>query len=394
MKEMKNKSKILYLLSFLLLALLFVPMTKAMASTSARLVEVGVTDYERLTMQVIPNDNPIVYYSTNNKTWNEVEGEKGTNLIIMDISWVSATSDSTLYFKGSEETTVNTVELSKRNSTIKVKFNKVDGNLEFSGCDEADSFEWRKSTDYSWTPVKMDEADSTYKSFMKEIEKLRLKGAKIYVRTAQVSGKNSADTGMRSSKEVSVSITKRSNAPSLKVNVLKMTVNTKDSMEYYDESKDKWIECGKNMELKDLMPSVLFENGGNKVTRLIRYMDTATKPYSKTFVLEVDGQKVMPTIGDSTKDVTYYTSNNKFVLQFNKAASEKQFEYTVVKPGVTYNSQKASWKSVRSSKAIQLSASAAPRGSIIYVRQKGVAANTRKNIVLVLPTAMNVITVK
>ena len=350
-------------------------------------VAIEEIDYEYFTAKVKPNGNSVVYYSTNEKTWYELEENlKDVTDTYMDISWVSLTSDVTLYFKGSENKTVTSVELPKRTS-IKVKFNKVDGNLEFSGCDEASEFEWRKSTDYNWQTVPINETKDAHKAFLKTLENFRNRGASLVVRTAQKKG-SERDPGLRPSKPVAVSISKRSSAPSLKINLLKLTVNTKDTMEYFSVKDNKWIACEKDMALKKLFPTVENPEAKN-LTVKIRTAETEKKPYTKTAILQTDGQGKAPTTGDSTKDVTYYYNNNKLVLQFNQADSSSMYEYAVLKPGMSITSGKISWKSVRKSEPIQVSASTAPKGSTIYVREKGITGNARKNIVTTLPSLMS-----
>ncbi|MFU0827718.1 MAG: hypothetical protein ACFWTJ_09330 [Lachnoclostridium sp.] len=96
---------------FSLLLLMLLPERKVSAATA---VEIGTINYETLTIQVYDNGNSTVYYSLDADTWYEVEGEyisASKSYYLMDISWVSTSSDVALYFKGNSTNTVKSVVL-------------------------------------------------------------------------------------------------------------------------------------------------------------------------------------------------------------------------------------------------------------------------------------------
>ncbi|MDD3172522.1 MAG: hypothetical protein PHF63_02440 [Herbinix sp.] len=391
---MGNQKQKLIIGLLLLTLLCFIPAAKVNATT-AKAISFGTINYELLTMQVYNNNNSIVYYSTDNSTWTELEAayDNTTSSYTMDISWVSTTSDVTLYFKGNTVKTVKTIVLPAQNSIIKVTYDKSEGTFTFINAEEADSFEWRKSTDYNWISVDMDETSTSYNEFLDTMEYLRITGASIIIRIPQQIGIGSDDVGIRQSAEVTVTVTARGTAPTVKVNSSKLTVNTTTAMEYYDTTSALWVECTGTMSLSDVTPKVLYSNGAVATTLMLRKAASTSTPYSKTQYLSIPAQAAAPTIGDSSKNVTYYYMNSKLVLQFNNASSTNIYEYTIIKSGYDYDVTTASWKSVKTTNILTLSRTTAPEGCTIYVRKKGTDENTTTSKVLVLSSAENSIIV-
>lgn len=362
-------------------------------------VAVTEINYNEQTITVDPSGNDIVYFSTNKTTWNEidaitVEGGK----MKMDISWIAPTTEKKLYFKGNKATATTMVTVPKLNSSIKVKFDSKSGTVVISGYEDATQFLWRKSTDYNWMRVDIDDDSASYKAFLDEIEGLRVMGAKIYVMTDQVKGTVAAgtlDTGVRPSKQIKVNITKRAAAPSISVNIKKLTLNTTAKMEYLDENTGKWVPCEKNMKLKDIT-SVPFE-GKDKdavsVVLQIRKAETKSAGASKVKVLAIPKQPAAPKAAEAYSvyietSGTGSDAKKKTVISFPIAKGTAPVEYAVVKPGAASDESKVSWRTVKDpKKLIKLSQNAAPEGTKIYVRIKGVSENVKKGIDLQLPSA-------
>lgn len=364
-------------------------------AAEASAISFGTIDYENLTLQIYNKNNGIVYYSTDNSTWSELEGgyDTTTKSYMMDISWVSLTTDVTLYFKGDTAKTVKSITLPMQNSSIGVEYDKAEGEFTFSEVEEADYFQWRKITDYNWYTVSFNENSSSYKSFLATMESLRIKGAKILFRTPQVIGTGAGNTGIRPSAEITITIPARGAAPSVKINTSKLTLSTTSSIEYYDAENDLWMECDGVMSIEDIAPKALYENGGKAVTLQLRKAATASAANSKIQKLVIPGQTAAPTIGGSINDVTYYYINTKLVLQFNNASEKNVYEYAIVKAEDDYNPGSVVWRSVNSSKILNISTVSAPDGSTVYVRRKGTDENTAKKISVVLPSATNSFTV-
>ncbi len=386
--EMKKLLTVICVMLFLSL----MPSEMAPAATASA-VSIGAIDYDDLTLKVYYNNNAIVSYSTDKKTWTELEGmyDSTTSSSIMDISWLSATSDQTLYFKGDVVTTIKSVTLPAQNTSFKVSFNAVEEEFTFDNAEEADSFQWRKASDYVWKEVSMDESSNSYKSFLSNIDKFRVKGASIVIQLPQEKGINNSNVGRRPSKAITITIAARAAAPTIKVNSSKLTLNTTSSMEYYDSSSGLWLECDGTMSIDEIAPKALFEKGGNNVALKIRKAATTSVTYSKTATITIPGQSAPPSIGGDTSDCTYYYLNSKLMLQFNKASASNVYQYVIVRDGSTYNEATASWKSVSSSKLITLSSSTAPSGATIYLRKMG--KDAASGVDLVLASAVSSFTV-
>ncbi len=396
MKSMSHKPIRLFLLIQLCFLLLCcIPANQARAAQASK-VSVSGIDYDNLTMKILANGNSIVYYSVDQSTWYQVEAAYSSTLkaYTMDISWIAYTKDVTVYLKGNIDKNVYQITLPMQNKSFSVKYDKAEGEFDFSETEDADTFQWRKSTDYHWNEVDLDEDASSYQKFIKNVEKMKTMGAKLIFRTPQAAGSDNEDVGRRPSREVTVTIPKRANAPSVKVNVSKLNLNTTEAMEYYDEKTGLWLECLKAMTLEDIAPQVLYSNGAKTASLQIRTAPTLSNTYSKTAYLTIPGQSAAPTVGDNSKDVTYYYQNSKLILGFCNATSTNPFEYAVVRAGYEFNAATASWRTVTSSKLMTISKLTAPDGCTIYVRKKGIEANAANNISMSLASATGKISVK
>ena len=399
---MKKRSVILTLFSVLFILAVLCTGTVSARAEEASAVSVGEIDYENYTMILNYHGNATIYMSTDNrKTWNEVDGEiNGTGdsrTVKMDISWVSAASDVKLYFKGNSDKTEVDVTLPKTDTSFKVKFDKINTDFVMTNETSATSFMWRKNTDYTWTEVPFDTASSEYKSFLAAVENLRFKGAKLVFRTGQVKGTNAENVGSRPSKEVTVSITKYGTAPSIKLNVVKLTLNTKESYEYTtDLASGTWNSCEKGMSLADIAPGTLLKDGNaSAVTVYFRVAQTEKKAASLISSITIPAQTAAPDAGAAGTDVecSENTTKKKYELSFKTASSDNMFEYCVVTPDKTFDLSKAKWKTVKASKTILITQKSAPDGSVVYFRFKGTAENLKKKIALKLPSAYTTFTI-
>jgi hypothetical protein len=392
---MKNKKqntmKLLIILAFILTGL--IPASRVDAASA---VSVGKIDYDRMTMQIYYNSNSVVFYSTDNSTWSEAEGEYDSSAksCVMDISWVSKTSDVTLYLKGDNIKTVKSVILPAQNTSFNVKYDNILDEFNFDNSDEADSLEWRKATDYNWMTVDMDQSSASYQRFIKKMNELRVKGSVIIIRIPQVTGTGISNAGMRPSIERTVTISARAAAPVIRVNSSRLTLGTASSMEYYDPASDLWMECSPTMSLNEIAPEVLYENGSSSVTLRIRKAATASAPYSKTAHFRIPGQSAAPTIGDNSSEVTYYYMNSKLILQFNRASDAKVYQYAIVREDADYDAAIVSWRDIKSTDLLTLSSGYAPQGATVYIRRKGTDADSDDISDLVLASAANSFTVK
>lgn len=369
-------------------------------AAEASAVTISGIDYESLRMKVFKNGNNIIYYSIDNKTtWNELEGvadidpSKGA-FYWVDISWASPAANVTMYLKGDvgNGRTVINVVFPKQNTDFKVKFDKLNSDFDFTGEEDKQFFYYRKATDYNWIKVYFPNSvvpsvpdGLSYQDFLSEVQKLRFKGTKLIFKLGQeVENTSATDAGERPSKEVKVTVAKFAAAPSIKVNVTKLILNTRPTMEYsYD--LETWSPCTKNMKVED----VTAVRGDTMV--FFRNAATQKKAASQICTVVIPEQAGAP---DSKSAVSTSCDGTKFKFSFPTASAGNPIEYCVIKPDKDFDETKASWKTIKdSSKIITLSEKTAPAGTDIYFRYKGTAANPSKGIELRLPSEYNCITV-
>lgn len=396
MKKSGNKLLLFFRLLFLLLfAFLLLSTGKTVLAEGADIVQVKEIDYEKSRIIIDPNGNDKVYYSDSKKsTWLSVEGnrskficegdgkETANECFALDISWVSVTKDYELNLKGDKNESVVNVILPARNSKIKAKFDKLSGTIVFSNEDGAKNFCWRKDNSFEWKTVSLAQnpSEEAAKQFLTEIEKMRVKGGKIYVKFPQVYGTDAASTGARQSKEVKVTISKRDKAPTIKIDGNKLIVNSKDTMEYMviaDSGentmanailgKGKWKPATKKMKIADFAPAALYSATNTtpkKVTVAFRVAETERKSYSKPYFLSIPAQASKPA-------GTYYAAENstEATLTLN-ATKSRPMQYIVVASAdvSSFDPTTAKWRSATSNKIIKVKAKKYPANSVIFVR--------------------------
>lgn len=382
MKSIIKKLSQLFIFGILCFCLCVIGKTKAYAS-NAGIVEVTYIDYEEAYILIQPHNNTKVYYSDVKETaWNEVEGKKTpTGLLMLDISWISTSSDYELHLKGDDNETIVELILPKQNKAFSATFDKLDGRLIIDNENGASYFEWRKSTSYEWNQyVPVSQYGSAGESFLQAVEEMRVKGGKIYVRIPQTTGTGINNVGKRASREVLVTITKRANAPTVKINNTKLTLSTMVKHEYKIYSiggvltgNTKWLDADKMMSVKEVAPSALFATSPNKtqeVVLAIRTKATEKAPYSKTQYLTIPAQEKAP------KGYTVSYSDTQYLLYFSQASKTNIYQYVVVKENQIFNEETAAWKSVNGAKTVTLSSKTTPAGSTIYIRMKGNTGTT------------------
>lgn len=362
---------------------------------AADAVSVRDIDYEKLTMKIYKNGNSIVYFSTSAQTslsdWDEVVGVEAVSegYILVDISWASAAAETSFYLRGDVVSTAVKVTLPKQTTAFKVKFDKASSTFMFSGKEDQPYFFYRKCSDYNWKKVMFDESDPSYAEFKEQVEQLRFKGSKLILKLGQNVGctaENPDDFGDRPSKEVAVTISKYASAPSMKVNITKLTLNTKATMEFSDDLTE-WKPCTKNMNLEDITTDVFCAGAtaGTAATIYFRVAQSDTKPASQIAAITIPGQRKAPTVGTTdSMDVRYSYSGKYLVLNFLSATAVKPFEYCIDKTG-DFNEHTAKWKTVKSNKDIKISQKSVEDAEV-YVRLKGTNSNVSKKIDLELPS--------
>lgn len=384
---MKKIIRALTLISAALLFMAFFCETGKVSAATAGQVSVERIDYELLEMTVNKNGNSVVYFSTDNKkTYNEVEGAADDDRITMDISWASSTANVVIYLKGNSNQEVMKVTLPKQASSFKVTFDKIDNTFTYVGQDDREYFYYRKATDYNWQAVSFTDSVPagvhgciSQAEFLASIPQYRFKGTKLVFRLGQVIGTSSDMVGERPGREVTVTIAKYLTAPQIKPNLTTLKFNTKTTMEYSTDMGESWNSCENNMTVAELAPAAEL---GSEVTLLVRTAATDKKPESLTRYLVIPGRGAAPVYG---VDYTITLENGKVMLNILTASKENPIEYSVLKTG-DFDESTARWTGTTIKKTVKYSATQCPDGAVIYVRFKGVAENTSKQIALKLPS--------
>lgn len=388
---MKNIIRNIIFMAVLLLGIT----AKTVKTQAADAVYVRDIDYEKLTMKVYKNGNSIVYFAStlpnSLSNWDEVTGVDNTDgYTLVDISWASSAVETSFYLRGDVNTTAVKVTLPKQSALFKVKFEKASGDFTFTGKESQTYFYYRKSTDYNWKKVMFNTADSTYEEFLKEVENLRFKGSKLVFKLGQSVGCTEANPnnyGERPSKEVTVAITKFAAAPIVKVNITKLNINTRATMEFSDDLTE-WKPCTKNMNVEDIASEVIRigVTPTQPATVYFRVAQTETKPASQVYALNIPAQRPAPTVGiTDAADVKYYYEGKYLMMSFLSATNTTPYEYSIYKGDEVFDEHTAKWRTVKSNKLVKLSQKSVENAEI-YVRIKGVNANASKKISLVLPS--------
>lgn len=385
-------------------------------------LSIKAIDYDNMELTINLNNNSIVYYSTNKKKWNEADGlianETDTSsTMTYDISWISATGDTTLYFRGNNNKTTLPVTIPGYNKSFKVKFDKASGEFDFQNTEGAEIIRWRKTTDYTWHYVSLQQGNGngssktsgdsssetngdktngdgssetnaqSLENFQKEISAMRVKGVKLVFQIAPKAWENKDNVGMRPSKDVKVTVSAKRSAPNVKVNIKKLTVNTKTTMEWTNVNPVtvaavNWVKCTKaNMTLSELGV-----DGSEETVLYFHTEANSSNCESKDAALVIPARATTPAAVAILNQIPGTAAGkSKATLAFSNVP-EKGCEYFVSKNGSAIDETKVSWKKITRAKTVNFTEKALPAGAKIYVRDAGVALNVNKKIDLKLPS--------
>ncbi len=379
--KLVNKHVMLTILASLLLTItmIFAFRTNSVkAATSS--ITVQEINYEDSTITLKGNDGDTAIYFSDykGKTWEMIPGELGSDgSITMDISWISVSAKYTIKFKGDASTDVITVHLPKQLTTFKATYNRVKGTITYANQGSR-QVQWRKKDSYIWTLVNSS-------SIGKELEKLSTQGATVYFRLAPVNGKTSngiIEAGERPSKEIAITIPKKTAAPTITINGSKFYIPVSKNMAYRVVSANgttsEWttLNSASNLMLSSLAPSALYGNGTDQSEVILQFKmnPTSSSQGSHITTVTVPVQEGAPDLVESGVSISY-TSSTSLALTVKAASADKPFEYTIVKPGESLNYQNATWSSITSSSPISINATKAPKESHIYIRKASIPAS-------------------
>ncbi len=329
-----------------------------------------------ITLQANNSDTTIYFSDSTKKTWEAIPGNIGSDhTITMDISWVSDTKNYVLNFKGDYSTSIVSVTIPKEVTNFRASYNKSKQIVTFSNVNNR-TIEWRKKNSSTWQTVNQDTHSSDLSFYYTN-------GLQIYYRLAPVNGTGSSNPGLRPSKEVSVSIPKKTTAPAITVNGSKFSIAVKKGMSYRKVNDDgtttDWtnITSTSSLLLSNITPEVLYSgNTASQKEAILQFRTNAssTSQVSNIKTVTIPVQKPAPS--EDTYGISLnYTSSTSLTLTVKAATDKIPFEYAIVAKDKELNYQTAVWKTISSSAAVSISKTTAPVGSHIYIRMKSVEAS-------------------
>ena len=366
---------------FVLAAAITAAPSRAEASDSVSVKEI---DYGKSTITIEGNTGDTeIYFSEGTKNiWEQIPGELNANEeITMDISWISATKNLVLKFKGNDSSDAIEVNLPKQDTKFKASFKKIDGSMIFTNAGDR-IVQWRKKESGIWKNVGRvnvgagaSEADvlANMSRLKKELETLYTNGSSIVFRLAPVNG-TASNPGLRPSKEVTVAIPKKSSAPSITIDGSKLSIGVKAGMEYRVVAENKsWVDCKKteSIPLSVIAPEAMYTDGINEQEVKVQFRTKATSSKQISMITTVTVPKQTAPPSKEKEGIIYqYTSTSTLTIQAKAASSTTPFEYTIVKPGETLDLLKATWTQITASTEITVKSDKAEKGSSIYIRKK------------------------
>ncbi|MDF2941374.1 MAG: hypothetical protein K0S01_232 [Herbinix sp.] len=317
---------------------------------------------EEATITTISGGSTKFYMSTDKmKTWEVVNA-------IVDISTLLVPKENIIYFKGNKDKNALSVTLPAEDSTFNATYQIVAGNgkIEFP---RGIAVEYRKGANGAWKTA-LDQSGNPLFLASGSTAIFEVKGATLYFRTPATAIK-------RASKMVTVKISKRPSAPSVKMDGSKLSITglkAKETLYRVGDSID-WKPFtptdlkSKSIDLYTLFgstsdPRVAFSAGFIEFCTL----GTDKKLSSAIKVLEVPQQPTVPnTIAVSGSSITITDTD-----------TTRTYEYTKVDKGSALNMSTARWSTVSTKKTLVVPKASV--GDTILVRLKSRTDSVSKQL--------------
>ncbi len=327
-----------------------------------------------ITLQCDSRDTVIWFSDSAKKKWEALPiPTPGSQTVTMDFSWISASSNYTLHFKGDYSENIVAVTIPKQATNFKVSFNKLKGTVTFTNAGNR-TIQWRKKGSSTWKVLNVDTHNT-------EISQYFTNGAQLYYRLAPVNGTASSNSGMRASTEVQLTIPKKTAAPKININGSRFSIPVKKGMAYRKLNGEgvlsEWtsITGTKDLLLSELAPEIFYQANTTGKEAVLQFRMNASSSAQVSNITTVTIQAQRPAPSEDTHGISLtYTSSSTLSLTVKAASSTLPFEYTIVGKGRELDYRTASWKTISSSSAVSISKSSAPEGSRIYVRQQAMEA--------------------
>ncbi len=359
--------------------------------------QLSVTEinYENSTVTVkLSNDDNAVYISdAKQKKWEYVPVPKANDgTVTFDISWISVSKDYTLCIKGDASKEAASVVLPKQESKFKVSYDVASGLVSYTN-DHSRTVQWKKKNGYRWKTA------SSPESLKAIFDGMITNGATVVFRLAPVNG-SGTNGGARASKEVTVTIPKKTSAPVITVNDALMAISAKKGMEYRYTDKNGipldvsagWTEIDKdeNIPLSRIAGKAIcsadvvgagYNDGEVEETEdqyiQFRLKATSSKQISNSTTIMVPAQ-VKLSNSETESFSLEYKSSSSFAIKAGMAGETNKYEYCIINKddidaGITLDKpEELTWKEISSPDEVSIANTkhSCDEGSKVYIRRK------------------------
>ncbi len=332
-------------------------LTNAAADTGAQ-VAVAVNYFnETATISTGPGGSTNFYISLDKgKTWEGISAGE------TDIAAFMSTKEVQVYFKGNKDTIPNIVTLMAEPAAPEVTYLSIGGigRITFTS-DTGMAVEYRKGTNGTWKPAVNNMSTALYE----------IKGTTLYFRTA-------ATAVSRPGKIASVRISKRPNAPSVKLDGSKLILTgfKPGETEYRINDDVAWTTFptadlkAKTISLYTLFAAGVTSNSPIPAGKIeFRTKGTDKKITSASKMIEIPLQLTIPNV----------VMMNGTTLTITDSTPKRMYEYAKVPAGTAYNLATAKWTSVSPNKPTVISK--VNINDKVYVRVKSTTDSLTKQII-------------
>lgn len=372
----RNKWRVILFLSILLsLSFAMVGWNRIQASEAK--ITVKEINYEKstITLQVNSGDTEVYFSASSKNDWEEVPGRIDSNgQIVMDISWVSVSKNQVINIKGDKSAQITSIVIPKQTKNFKAAYHKSKSIITFTNAGNR-TIEWRKKNSPIWQRVHLSTLET-------ELSYYYTHGASLVFRLASVNGVSETDTGMRPSNEVTVTIPKRTAAPSVKINGSSFSLKVNKGVTYRTVKDDgtfsNWVTntSSADLNLFELASLAMYGKDGVQEEVKLQFRKNATNStqISNIATVIIPIQEGPPE--EEKNGITLnYTSSTTLSLTVKSASEAMPFEYSIVKDGAELDYRTTAWKTIVDSNSTSITAKSAPKGSRIYLRKKAVEAS-------------------
>lgn len=363
-------------------------------------VSVEEIDYSSstITVKMAAADTTLYISDSKQKKWECVPMaiDPSTKEIVLDISWISLTKDYALSLKGDYSSDPVKVIIPKQVTNFRASYNTATGLVTFTNAGSR-TIEWKKRDALTWTTVPSDS-----NVFKDQLLSLCPNGAVVLFRLAPENGTSASKPGMRASKEVSCSISKKSASPAITVNDETLCIPVTKGMQYRFTNEDgnpisgtdmegrslengAWADIKKteNLPIAKLAPVSIYTQS-NTVTQDVyvqfRTMATSSKQISNNTTIHIPAQEPLTQSAIAGAKLEY-TSSTTFEITISAAGPDNPYEYCVIntndiKDGITIDSvEDLTWNTVNAATAVTVDGKAKgiKDNSLIYIRRKAVS---------------------